>query len=504
MRISISPQNDNVNFEPVEVNSLAEFVDYATKYNYSTGTFKDNYRKKANFLEAQCIAIDVDNEEPDDNYTIEGAVEQFKDYKHIIMPSKSHKKDKNGRIADRFRVILFLQEPITDAKDFTATWVELLNFYPAADKACKDASRFYYPSPDSYHVSTEGKMWPVTEYVEPETTELDIALSDGEYGQLSRGTLNFLTYGAPQGKRNQRLFKAAKDMQEQGFPIESCKRRVSAMISVTGHWGTNYLNDKDIETIESAYREEPKYAPREGEPVSRSVFNFQTVDQMVEEAGSVKWLVDGLLSEGGFSMIVGPPKAGKSTLVRQLVKTVCQGGSILDREVDKGGVVYLTFEEQPAILKEQFALVGITGRDNIVVHTGAVFDNRALEDLEEAIYEFSPKLVILDTLFDISQLEDINNYKAVKDSLSRLRLIARNTGAHILGVHHSNKMGGFMGSQAIFGAVDTMIKFVQQRDRRYIFSSGKHGTHFHDHEIVFNPSNQSYALGKQNTNKDKL
>ena len=52
-----------------------------------------------------------------------------------------------------------------------------------------------------------------------------------------------------------------------------------------------------------------------------------------------------------------------------------------------------------------------------------------------------------------------------------------------------------MGSQAIFGAVDAMITFVQERERRYLFSTGKHGVHFQDQEILFNPTNQSYVLG---------
>jgi predicted ATP-dependent serine protease len=167
--------------------------------------------------------------------------------------------------------------------------------------------------------------------------------------------------------------------------------------------------------------------------------------------------------------------------------------------------MYLTFEEQPSVLKKQFAKVGITNQDPIMIHTGAVFDDRALEDLKEAIIDFSPTLVILDTIFDISQLETINDYKGVKDALSKIRAIARETNSHILGVHHTNKMGGFMGSQAIFGAVDTMITFVQQRDRRYLFSSGKHGEHFDDQEIIFNAVNETYTLGRPGSaKKEKL
>jgi RecA-family ATPase len=277
------------------------------------------------------------------------------------------------------------------------------------------------------------------------------------------------------------------------------------MIQLTGNWATTYLNEKDIETINNAFKEVPMYDKRKGEATRRSVFNFQTVDEMVKEAGEVNWLVDDMLSVGGFSIIAGPPKTGKSTLVRQLVKTICQGGNFLEREVKPGPVLYLTFEEQPAVLKEQFDLTGISGKDPVMIHTGAVFDERAMEDLQDAIYDFSPRLVVLDTLFDISQLEDINSYKAVKDSLSRIRQIARQTDAHIMGVHHTNKLGKFMGSMAIFGAVDTMITFKNFKDQRFISTTGKHGRFMDDREVIYNPANMSYTLGNERERRvDKL
>ena len=280
MKISISRLKDNVHFEPVEITSLSQFVDYATKYNYSTGTFKDNYRNKVNFLEAECIAIDVDNDDEADNYNIDDAVNIFGEYKHIIMPTKSHRLEKNGKTVDRFRVILFLESPITDAKDFTATWGELIKYYPAADIACKDASRFYYPSPSSYSVNDNGKLWPVTRYVEPKAVPLDkLAILKGR-GMVSKATMQFLTYGAPAGKRNQRLFKAAKDMQEQGFTIEECKTKVSFMIQSTGNWGTKYLNDTDVMAINNAYKNIPMYEPRENEEIAPSSFSFETLKQM--------------------------------------------------------------------------------------------------------------------------------------------------------------------------------------------------------------------------------
>jgi RecA-family ATPase len=201
--------------------------------------------------------------------------------------------------------------------------------------------------------------------------------------------------------------------------------------------------------------------------------------------------------------MVGPPKAGKSTLVRQLVKSVCQGNHFLGRDIAQGGVLYLTFEEQPAVLKQQFAACGIKSGDPLTIHVGNVFAESKFvyEDIQAAIEEFKPNLVVLDTLFDIVQMESINDYKEVKMALSKMRTIARETGTHILGVHHTNKGGegnnSIMGSNAIHGALDCLIRFVQERERRYLFTNGKHGRHFLDQEIVFDYKTQTYTIGKK-------
>lgn len=511
MRVSISPQNDNVNFEPREVVTIDDLAKLATTYNYSMGVFKDNYRNKKNFEVAEAIAIDVDNDGPNDNYAISEAAEKFAQFKHIIMPSKSHQIEKNGKVADRFRVILFLDKPVTDAKDFQATWKTIYDSYPAADRACKDASRFYFPSTEVYSLNSEGRLWSATKFVKPEIEELDSALSDGNHGMLSKSTLEFFVNGAPQGKRNQNLFKASKDMQEQGYTQFEVERRLQAMIDGGGDWGIDYVCDKDKECISNAFKDGPMYDKREGEIIRPSIFNFQKLNTMIEEAGEINWLADQLLTEGGFSLMVGPPKAGKSTIVRQLVKSVCYGDHFLGRDVTQGRVLYLTFEEQPQVLKEQFAAVGMTGSENLMIHVGNVFAEQkyVYEDIEAAINEYEPALVILDTLFDIVQLESINDYKEVKMALAKMRTIARTTGAHILGVHHTNKGGegnnSIMGSNAIHGAIDALIRFVQEGERRYLFTNGKHGTHFVDQELIFDYKTQTYALGsRRKRGGDKL
>lgn len=500
MKISVS--TDHVHFQPVEVTTLAALADIAQVKNYSPGVFKDDHRRLANFIQAECIALDIDNDGKE-HFTIEQAKDLFTDYQHVIMPSKSHRqpKGRGGKIRDRFRVVLKLANPITDSRDFKATWFELKKFCPHIDDACKDSSRFFYPSPGVFSIQETGKLWPVTQFVAPEMPKAEASLDSAlGRGDLSKDTLRFLIEGAPEGQRNKSLFKAAKDMQEQGYTKDEVIVKLQAMIDSGGSWATAYVNDKDRECIDNAFNQDPMYEPRKG-GTRPSIFNFQRINELIAEAGEVEWLVDNLVTQGGLGLMVGPPKAGKSTLVRQLVKAVAQGDTFLGRNVITGPVLYLTFEEQPAVLKQQFEAVGITDKDPIIMHVGTVFAEPELvfTDIEAAIMEFNPRLVVLDTLFDIIQVESINDYGDVKMALARLRTLARNGNCHILGVHHTNKAGegnnSIMGSNAIHGAVDVLVRFVQEHERRYIYTNGKHGVHFIDQEIVFEPVTQTYTLG---------
>ena len=504
MRLSIS--KNNVNFKPIEVQSIDELASVILKTNYSQSVYKNNYRNLENFLSSELIGIDVDNEGPNDNNTIEQAFEFFKDYKHIIAPSKSHRIEKHGKIADRFRIILFLEKEITSPKDFTSTWSSIKSVYPAADDACKDASRFFYPSSEIYSKNPNGKLWPVTEY-NPDIKE---SLLDSMFGkgQLSKETMHFLLNGAPAGKRNPALFKAAKDMQEQGFAIEEVTQRVLTMIKTTGNWAHSTLSDKDIKTIESAFSNEPRYEKRQGLSTENASFKFKTAKDVLNSTENVEWLCDKMLTVGGLSIMAGPPKSGKSTLMRQLVLATSRGGEFLGRKVKQGPVIYLALEEQESVLKSQYKTVGLTDDDNVLIHTGGTTSQDPILDLKDAILDFEPSLVVIDTLFLLMNITSINDYREVNSAMAKFRNLARETNTHIITVHHTKKdsesqgANRILGSSAIHGAVDTALILCVEDNRRYLTTSQRFGTPMYEQELIFDKDTQTYLLGAPSKNTE--
>jgi hypothetical protein len=115
--------------------------------NYSAGKFKGEHRSKADWQGGNTMLIfDVDT-----GTTIEEAKSMFIDTACAIMPTKSHQKEKNGVVCDRFRVFLPLAIPIdfTDAKQFTRIMKNVAeSFNLSFDTATADPSRMFYRASD--------------------------------------------------------------------------------------------------------------------------------------------------------------------------------------------------------------------------------------------------------------------------------------------------------------------------------------------------------------------
>lgn len=252
-------------FEPLEV-TWEELIKLVTTSRYSTSVFSDSTRRNANFEFAEIMGLDIDNGEAEEKMTLEQAKKAFADYKHIIATTKSHNRPKNGIIADRFRVLLFLETPITDVLTFKATWNKLLKDYPAIDKQCSDAARYWDPSVSEtnstiiFENKTGALIAPVDPIVPQERNPQQYAGVSKVFKEknvsLKPATANFLVSGAPDGAWNGTLFNAVMDMRECGYTKDEVIQRVEVVTKLPQFKG--HLDEADMATIESAFRREVK------------------------------------------------------------------------------------------------------------------------------------------------------------------------------------------------------------------------------------------------------
>src|ERR1700733_5807632 len=103
----------------------------------------------------------------------------------------------------------------------------------------------------------------------------------------------------------------------------------------------------------------------QSQPANSGESLFKEVDWFVLEPRKNKWLVDGLLLRRGSSLLVGKPKAGKSTVARNFAVAVLKGHIILGRSVEVGKkaarVAYFLLEgkDDERAFAEQMRAMGV-------------------------------------------------------------------------------------------------------------------------------------------------
>ena len=222
-------------------------------------------------------------------------------------------------------------------------------------------------------------------------------------------------------------------------------------------------------------------------------------DLFQEPEETTAWLVDGLLPSGGFSVMVAKPKVGKSTNARTLALHIASGKSFLGRDVNQGVVIYLALEEKRSEVKKHFQDMGANGNEEIHIYTGGTPVD-AIKQIREATELLKPVLVIIDPLFRLTKVKDGNDYIQVTNALDPLLRIARELKTHVLCVHHSPKGqrdGGdsVLGSQAIFGSVDTLLIMKRHEGYRTIQSIQRYGEDLPETILNFDKNTRTVTIG---------
>lgn len=124
-------------FVPTRV-SAVELAQHIQKgYAWMPSLLKPNTaRGKKNVQCTHCIALDID-----EGLSLAQAQtnELIRDYASLIITSASHSPEKH-----KYRVIFFLREAISEIASIEAVVRAAMRAVPQADKACKNADRFFY------------------------------------------------------------------------------------------------------------------------------------------------------------------------------------------------------------------------------------------------------------------------------------------------------------------------------------------------------------------------
>jgi len=229
--------------------------------------------------------------------------------------------------------------------------------------------------------------------------------------------------------------------------------------------------------------------------------NLMTIgDLLSRPQEETRWVVQDRLPQGGLSLLSSKPKVGKSTLARSLALSVATGEPWLGWPVSQGGVIYLALEEKESEIARHFVQMGAKGDEDLALVCGPLIE-RPYEKLRHDVAERAPALVVIDTFQHFSRVKDPNNYAEVVLAIGQLLDIARESGAHIMVVHHDRK--GYrsvdgdevLGSIGFKATVDTIIHLHRSKNHRTIWTEQRYGPQLEETIINFNESTRTPTRG---------
>jgi hypothetical protein len=194
-----------------------------------------------------------------------------------------------------------------------------------------------------------------------------------------------------------------------------------------------------------------------------------------DNAPPLSWLVKGALVNNGLSSIFGGPGTSKTFLAIDLALCVAHGRDWFGRRVTKGAVVYVTGEGSSGLRQRTKAWRQENGGEPrvpfVMVPTSVnLFDDDTGADalisdvaFHAQTLETPVRLIVLDTLSRMIGAGDEDKAKDINVVVQRAERLQRETGAHVLIVHHSGKDRdrGMRGSNALLGAVDAAVEVVK-------------------------------------------
>ena len=215
------------------------------------------------------------------------------------------------------------------------------------------------------------------------------------------------------------------------------------------------------------------------------------------------YLVKGVLTENEMSFLLGESQSGKSFVAIDMAMAVARGTDWFGRKVHRGGVIYQAGESARGVRRRRFPAYRIAhdcGRDNlpVVMLEKPVDFYNSDEDVEAFIDECKHwarvfrsandedlKLIIIDTFNKATPGANENDGKDMGAVLARCDRVRRETGAHVMLVHHLNAGGTkARGHTSLFGNVENVVtvrRIPEQVDienrkiREWVVSKAKDG-----------------------------
>jgi hypothetical protein len=257
VKLSIFPQRAGakpnwVKTKTTEVTGASELAELITNNWYAGAIYTGNYATNENFIESSLVVLDYDNKPNEIKLSLEEARKMFASYRCVIATTRNHQKEKvteAGDIypaADRYRVVLFTNAPITTQADYYATWEYVKKLFPGVDESTKDPARRLFPSVTVVAIQDTGATIPVQRGIERKTLAATPATT-GIQRNLSKKTLEFIAQIETDEPWHKRFIRAAYELKSKGVALHDA----ADMLKKASEFGE--LDETDWEQLEDIY-----------------------------------------------------------------------------------------------------------------------------------------------------------------------------------------------------------------------------------------------------------
>jgi len=184
---------------------------------------------------------------------------------------------------------------------------------------------------------------------------------------------------------------------------------------------------------------------------------------------SERFVLQPYIPAGAFVILAGDGGTGKTYLALDIARAVARGEMFCSMKTTPGKVLIVDEESGLPRLKERMTRIeyyrGPIPDEGVFYcsYEGFSFSRpQSLTALKQLITDYEITLCVIDALVDVID-GDENSAQDVTPVMRGLREITSETGAAILLIHHTNKIGGYRGSSALKGAVDVLLIAVQEK-----------------------------------------
>lgn len=188
----------------------------------------------------------------------------------------------------------------------------------------------------------------------------------------------------------------------------------------------------------------------------------------------LRYAVPGIIPEG-FTLLIGPPKAGKSWLILAVLLSISAGGKALGSiRVTRGRVLYLALEDGDRRMQDRCrTLMGEEPLPNRFCYVTRVQPGEVLTTIEVFLEKFPDTvLVVIDTLGKVMPPAMPNETTYSRDYRigGRIKAIAdARPGLAVVALHHDRKASSedfverVSGTNGLAGAADTIVVLSRAR-----------------------------------------